>query len=101
MPTVGLICSPDRRPRSIDMATVIEPKQEQLDLDTISEYIRETKPRLHELPGSKNRGLSAVSNTDAPTTPQPILSFQNQLAQSPETDVLETLWPGLHHHDFA
>jgi LysM repeat protein len=84
-----------------DMATATESKQEQLDLDTISEYIRESKPRLHELPGSTNKGLSAVQSPEQKPAPQSILSFQNDGAQSPETDVLETLWPGIHHHDFT
>jgi len=82
------------------MVTATESKQEQLDLETISEYIRDSKPR--ELPGSiNNKGLVTVQNTDPKLAPQTVLSFRNNLTQAPETDVLETLWPGLHHHDFA
>jgi LysM repeat protein len=82
------------------MVTATESKQEQLDLETISEYVRESKPR--ELPGSTNKGLSPVPNTDTKASHSTLLPFKNiSTPQAPETDVLETLWPGIHHHDFA
>jgi len=82
------------------MVTATESKQEQLDLETISEYVRESKPR--ELSGSTNKGPSPVPNTDSKPSHSTLLPFKNISApQAPETDVLETLWPGIHHHDFA
>jgi len=86
----------------LGMVTATESKQEQLDLDTISEYIREAKPRAHDMPGSANRELSPVANTEKKSAPLPIFSLKDDIDQSPQTDVLETLWPGLHHHhDFT
>jgi LysM repeat protein len=85
-----------------DMVTATESKLEQLDLDTISEYVRESKPRPHDLPGGSTvKGGAAAQTAEIRLTPQPALSAQGNIAQAQEADVLETLWPGLHHHDFA
>lgn len=86
------------------MVTATESKHEHLDLDTISEYVRETKPRQQELLGSSspsNKGISVAFIAEKKPVGQTDFSVQDDTVQPIETDVLETLWPGIHHHDFA
>ncbi len=84
------------------MVTATESKPEQLDLDTISEYVRESKPRPHELLGASNKGAVTAPPVEKKLSLQSALFAEDETVKPIETDVLETLWPGLHHHhDFA
>jgi nucleoid-associated protein YgaU len=80
----------------LDMVTATESKPEQLDLEVISEYVRELKPRLNELSASANNFTETEILGDKKQ-----FSFPTFPDESPPADVLETLWPGLHHQDFS
>ncbi len=97
------------------MATVIDSKEKHLDVDSISEYVREenaAKPhaKLHtkDLFGSASEVISVARAIKSVVLPvQPSGSGQAQkVAQSldnvnnQQPDVLETLWPGV-HQDFS
>ena len=77
------------------MVTATESKHEQLDLDTISEYIREPKSRVHELSAlAKETAIPGIEKgIEKRSTPLPALFSADDTLQPPETDVLETLWP--------
>lgn len=96
------------------MVTVIESEQEQLDIDSISEYVRdqsETKVQsksyakdLFESAGEVMSVARAIKSAVLPTHPEnesrtPDICIDNNVS-SDKPDVLETLWPGV-HHDFS
>lgn len=96
------------------MATVIESKEKQIDIDTISEYEREeeivkpqTKSYAKDIFDSASEVISVAkaiksavrSNQSAGMAD---ISIGNciESVKNLEPDVLETLWPGV-HHDFS
>jgi len=93
------------------MATVIESKQEQLDTETISEYIREpkvekTQPRSYSLDilSSASDVISVAKALKGAVVPAAI-NLDGHISSLLEKthvkpDVLETLWPGV-HQDFS
>ncbi len=96
------------------MASAIESKQSDFDIDFISEYEREddvskpqTKSYAKDLLGSASEVISV-----ARAIKSAVLPIQTGISQSPSIDnsienvksanpdVLETLWPGV-HQDFS
>lgn len=73
------------------MATVMNSERDPLEIETLPEYVRESR----ENKARSRDGLEFVS-----TKPQ--LPIENPMPhanepESPQTDVLEALWPGVHH----
>jgi LysM repeat protein len=74
------------------MATVMNAEREQLDFEILPEFVRETKSRTRE-------SLEFASSRLQPEKePSPYFfdKIQQEEADSPKSDVLETLWPGVH-----
>ncbi len=72
------------------MTTVMNPERESLEVGALPEYVRENKART--------RGtLEFVSNK--PQLPSKLRRLQLMSRKVPQTDILEALWPGV-HHDF-
>ncbi len=107
------------------MATVIETPKEQLDTETISEYIREPKAPKPQVQKSSQRSYSqdflnsasevisvakAIKSAVVPAHTEQAFKVTQKLTDikaaeiddiiEPKADILETLWPGV-HQDFA
>ncbi len=93
------------------MAPVTETKQEQFDTETISEYVREQKvekpqPRSYsqDFLNSASEVISVAKAIKSAVVPGAIdLDDETDIlgsANKVKPDVLETLWPGV-HHDFS
>ena len=69
-------------------------------MEAISEYVREPKARVRGLGESAmppNQTRHIEKSTDISTT----WLHETDSSEVPKPDVLETLWPGLHHQDFS
>ncbi|PWU02790.1 MAG: hypothetical protein C5B53_01275 [Candidatus Melainabacteria bacterium] len=73
------------------MATVINAEREPADLETLPEYVRENKSRSRD-------SLEFVSSKPVSTTETAPLAPNDP--EGPQADVLEALWPGVHHQEF-
>jgi len=74
-----------------EMATVINTEREPAELDTLPEYVREKQSRSRD-------SLEFVSSKPVSATETaPVVSSE---PEGPQTDVLEALWPGVHHQEF-
>jgi LysM repeat protein len=97
------------------MATVIESKEKQLDIDSIAEYVRDedgVKPQpksyAKDLFGSASEVISVARALksavlpihSAATNPVPTKEISIDHINNLQPDVLETLWPGI-HQDFS
>jgi LysM repeat protein len=74
-----------------EMATVMSSEREPADLETLPEYVRESKMRSRD-------SLEFVSTKPPSTTESAPLAPND--SEGPQTDILEALWPGV-HQDFT
>jgi LysM repeat protein len=79
-------------------------EREQLDIESISEYVRESKSRTRaflQTASIVTPGQRAVKTSVVPAVLPLGIDTSEDAEGSPKPDILETLWPGLHHQDFS
>lgn len=82
------------------MAAATDAQIEQLDVESISEYVREYKSRTRAT-GESAGPQTLVRHTEKSSDISTSWLHEPEATDVPKPDVLETLWPGLHHQDFA
>jgi LysM repeat protein len=84
------------------MAIVMDTEREPIELETLPEYVREKSAKGPEPKGPTPAPVKRQPQSAEEAVPSPpSVKYEEEepASPSPQTDVLETLWPGV-HHDF-